>query len=244
MRRLPARPRCSRWSLVPAAGAHPLGNFTVNQYARIQVAAPDVQVHFVLDQAEIPTLQMIQARDADGSGQIDGAETATVRDALVRDITGAISLTVDGRRRGSSPAGATLAFPAGPGRPLDDAARPRPARRRRVSSAATPQQIAYTSDATRPTASAGRRSWSRGRPAPPCTATTAATRRPHERPALVPEGRARLAGVAARATVDARLGDGGLASAPCETDGNVAAAEAGRDHTAAGSSRWSTRAGR
>jgi nickel/cobalt transporter (NicO) family protein len=41
----------------PAAGAHPLGNFTVNHYAGIELAGGRVFVHFVLDLAEIPTLQ-------------------------------------------------------------------------------------------------------------------------------------------------------------------------------------------
>ena len=43
---------------VPAtAFAHPLGNFTVNQYSRIEVGAAGVNVYFVLDMAEIPTFQ-------------------------------------------------------------------------------------------------------------------------------------------------------------------------------------------
>jgi len=41
----------------PDAGAHPLGNFTVNHYAGIELAGNRVFVRFVLDLAEIPTLQ-------------------------------------------------------------------------------------------------------------------------------------------------------------------------------------------
>ena len=40
------------------AAAHPLGNFTVNHYAGIELAGARVFVHFVLDLAEIPTLQV------------------------------------------------------------------------------------------------------------------------------------------------------------------------------------------
>ena len=40
------------------AGAHPLGNFTVNHYAGIELAGDRVYVHVVLDLAEIPTFQM------------------------------------------------------------------------------------------------------------------------------------------------------------------------------------------
>src|SRR5438477_6322972 len=44
--------------VLPArASAHPLGNFTVNRFSRIEVAGPRVYVHYVLDLAEIPTFQ-------------------------------------------------------------------------------------------------------------------------------------------------------------------------------------------
>jgi nickel/cobalt transporter (NicO) family protein len=44
--------------LVPAtADAHPLGNFTVNRYSGIELSGAQVYVHYVLDLAEIPTLQ-------------------------------------------------------------------------------------------------------------------------------------------------------------------------------------------
>jgi nickel/cobalt exporter len=44
--------------LVPAtAGAHPLGNFTVNRYSGIELSGERVYVHYVLDLAEIPTIQ-------------------------------------------------------------------------------------------------------------------------------------------------------------------------------------------
>ena len=39
------------------ASAHPLGNFTVNHYAGIELAGDRVFVRYVLDLAEIPTFQ-------------------------------------------------------------------------------------------------------------------------------------------------------------------------------------------
>jgi ABC-type nickel/cobalt efflux system permease component RcnA len=43
---------------VPAAAhAHPLGNFSINHLVRVRVDAGRVQLHYVLDQAEIPTFQ-------------------------------------------------------------------------------------------------------------------------------------------------------------------------------------------
>ena len=43
--------------LAPAsASAHPLGNFTVNRFAAVELSGRDVFVHYVLDLAEIPTV--------------------------------------------------------------------------------------------------------------------------------------------------------------------------------------------
>jgi nickel/cobalt transporter (NicO) family protein len=42
----------------PTASAHPLGNFTVNRHAGIEVAGSDVYVRYALDLAEIPTYQL------------------------------------------------------------------------------------------------------------------------------------------------------------------------------------------
>jgi ABC-type nickel/cobalt efflux system permease component RcnA len=70
--------------LVPApASAHPLGNFTVNRYAGIELAGSRVYVHYVLDVAEIPTFQMGDEIKAPGYA-------ARLADRL--------ELTLDGRR--------------------------------------------------------------------------------------------------------------------------------------------------
>ena len=43
--------------LASPAGAHPLGNFTVNRYARVEVSAGQLRVYYVLDEAEIPAFE-------------------------------------------------------------------------------------------------------------------------------------------------------------------------------------------
>ena len=55
-------------ALAAPVAAHPLGNFTVNRYARIEVSAGVVQVLYVLDLAEIPAFQERQEVDADPAG--------------------------------------------------------------------------------------------------------------------------------------------------------------------------------
>jgi nickel/cobalt exporter len=86
-------------ALPVAASAHPLGNFTVNRFSRVEVAGPRVYVHYVLDLAEIPTFQ---------AGKIDAR-------GLARRIARGAQLTVTGRRVRLVPVEWALAHPAGAG---------------------------------------------------------------------------------------------------------------------------------
>lgn len=47
----------------PIAQAHPLGNFTINHYAGLQVSSNRIGVDYVLDMAEIPAFQEIRQID-------------------------------------------------------------------------------------------------------------------------------------------------------------------------------------
>ena len=47
-------------ALAPTASAHPLGNFTINRFSRVEVAGHRIYVRYVLDLAEIPTFQARQ----------------------------------------------------------------------------------------------------------------------------------------------------------------------------------------
>jgi ABC-type nickel/cobalt efflux system permease component RcnA len=82
-----------------AASAHPLGNFTVNRFSRIEVAGPRVYVHYVLDLAEIPTFQ---------AGKVDARTYA-------RRIARGALLTVNGRRVQLIPVETALVHPMGAG---------------------------------------------------------------------------------------------------------------------------------
>src|SRR3954468_13932302 len=81
-----------------AASAHPLGNFTVNRYSGIVVAADDVTVEHVLDLAEIPTAQRTPAIDTNRDGRLDPAELAPWAAKQCRAMAPTLRLTVsDGR---------------------------------------------------------------------------------------------------------------------------------------------------
>jgi len=48
---------CAALAAPAAASAHPLGNFTVNRFAAVELSGRNAFVHYVLDLAEIPTVQ-------------------------------------------------------------------------------------------------------------------------------------------------------------------------------------------
>jgi nickel/cobalt transporter (NicO) family protein len=214
--------------LTPAgAGAHPLGNFTVNQYARIEVAPSGVAVRFVLDQAEIPTLQLVQRYDRNGSGGLDGDELSTAEEALGRDVVAALSVTVDGRpvvvRRDRT----RLVLPAGQAGlrtsrlelDLDLAG---------IRLRAAPSHISYSSRYA-----ADRIGWKEvvvaRRDGAAVTATTAnAVDRTNGLRSYPAAAQATPPDMLA-ADVTARLGDGGVAVGLVAADGNVGADRAGDD---------------
>ena len=72
--------------LVPAgvASAHPLGNFTINRFARVEVAGDRLYVRYVVDMAEIPTLQRVPVRIGALHVSVDGrpAKLRMTRTAL------------------------------------------------------------------------------------------------------------------------------------------------------------------
>ena len=66
------------------AGAHPLGNLTVNTYAGIVVRDDEITVDYVLDLAELPTVQAMQRIDLDGDGELEPGRSRPVPGVGVR----------------------------------------------------------------------------------------------------------------------------------------------------------------
>jgi ABC-type nickel/cobalt efflux system permease component RcnA len=79
------------------ATAHPLGNFTINRFSRVEVSGHRLYVRYVLDMAEIPTFQ---------AGRIDAR-------AYARRIARNAQLVVGGRAARLVPLGTALAHPRG-----------------------------------------------------------------------------------------------------------------------------------
>jgi nickel/cobalt exporter len=81
-----------------AASAHPLGNFTVNRYSGLVVAADGVTVEHVLDLAEIPTAQRSPAIDADRDGRLEPRELAPWAVTQCAATEASLRVTVSGAR--------------------------------------------------------------------------------------------------------------------------------------------------
>jgi len=61
-------------ALPAVALAHPLGNFTVNRYSRLEVAGQQVRLTYIVDMAEIPAHQERTQIDQNSDGTLDAAE--------------------------------------------------------------------------------------------------------------------------------------------------------------------------
>lgn len=81
---------------VTPAAAHPLGNFSINHYSRVEVAPAQVQVFYVLDLAEIPTFQLKQRIDTNGDGRVDAGEQQAFVDARVAELHSRVALSANG----------------------------------------------------------------------------------------------------------------------------------------------------
>jgi nickel/cobalt exporter len=97
------------------AEAHPLGNFTVNQYSRLDVGRDTLNLRYLVDMAEIPTFQERQTIDADGDGQIADAEQASYLAKQIPALLSGLHLAVNGRPAELQPVAQMLSFPAGQG---------------------------------------------------------------------------------------------------------------------------------
>ncbi|MFE9249617.1 high frequency lysogenization protein HflD [Streptomyces sp. NPDC007088] len=99
---------------VPAAHAHPLGNFSVNEYAGLVVRPDRVEVLAVTDRAEIPTLQAAPSVDRDGDGTANDGERAAWAGSACARTAGRLAVTAP-RRLSWTVASSSFAYRPGQG---------------------------------------------------------------------------------------------------------------------------------
>jgi nickel/cobalt exporter len=99
----------------PAASAHPMGNFSINQYSALTVGEDKVELRYIIDMAEIPTFQELSKIREDHSTDL----TMQQRDAFISgktaELSKGLSLMVNGGPVPLTLRDTTLTFPAGSG---------------------------------------------------------------------------------------------------------------------------------
>ena len=84
------------FAFVGMATAHPLGNFTVNHYSRIEVEKSQIKIRAVLDMAEIPTFQESQKIDTNKDGTLSQDELNAFAENFTLEYISNLQLSVDG----------------------------------------------------------------------------------------------------------------------------------------------------
>ena len=95
------------------ATAHPMGNLSINHYARIEPSAKGIDVTWVLDLAEIPTFELTQTwKTPTGTDQAQLDQKAA---AQAKEWIGNLVFRLDGRRMTPTVSSTTLAVIEGAG---------------------------------------------------------------------------------------------------------------------------------
>ena len=105
----------SALSRPPVASAHPLGNFTINKYSRIEPGIDHISVRYVLDLAEIPTFQEMSRIDLDRDGRVSDSEHSTYKTNKADELRNNLQLSVNGEAVLLDPMAHELSFPPGQG---------------------------------------------------------------------------------------------------------------------------------
>jgi nickel/cobalt transporter (NicO) family protein len=76
--------------------AHPLGNFSINQFSRLEIDKNQIQIKQILDMAEIPTFQATAEIDSDKNNILSTDELNNYAENLTAKISSNLLLAVNG----------------------------------------------------------------------------------------------------------------------------------------------------
>ena len=98
-----------------SATAHPLGNFSVNHYSRLEIEKSKIRLRAVLDMAEIPTFQESKAIDANKDGTLSQEELDVYGEKISSRFVDNLLLSVDGVAIGLRSSSKNISLPKGSG---------------------------------------------------------------------------------------------------------------------------------
>ncbi len=79
--------------------AHPLGNFSINQFSKIEPTAVKIRIRQVLDIAEIPTFQLTTDIDSNDDGKLDQTELNSWLGRMTPQYVSNLDLSISGEGR-------------------------------------------------------------------------------------------------------------------------------------------------
>ncbi len=120
LRRLPRFFRLSALLMLTAcaghpAAAHPMGNFSISHYTRLEALPRQIALRYVLDFAEIPTVSERESMGVQGNAPVSGEAGQAYLRAKAASLRDGLTLTVDGRPAPLSVTPLTLQFRPGAG---------------------------------------------------------------------------------------------------------------------------------
>ncbi|HEV8574213.1 MAG TPA: hypothetical protein VGR43_05835, partial [Dehalococcoidia bacterium] len=95
------------------AEAHPLGNFTVNRYSRLELYSDAIRVRYILDMAEIPTFQETPAIDANDDGELSPPENEAYLRTKSAEIVRNLRLAANGSNLNLTMLSGDVTYPEG-----------------------------------------------------------------------------------------------------------------------------------
>jgi nickel/cobalt transporter (NicO) family protein len=95
--------------------AHPLGNFTINHFTRIEVGKARIKVRYVVDMAEIPTFQTLQTVTRNPDGKPSEGELNEYLQRVLVEYSDGLHLAVDTIRIPLRAVNKTISLPPGSG---------------------------------------------------------------------------------------------------------------------------------
>jgi ABC-type nickel/cobalt efflux system permease component RcnA len=96
-----------------SVAAHPMGNFSINHFSAIEAHPTLIRVSYVIDMAEIPTFQEMQAHGL--TTQADDPSGLLYRERKVEELRQGLDLRLQGKPLTLSTRTSTLSFPPGAG---------------------------------------------------------------------------------------------------------------------------------
>lgn len=79
------------------AGAHPMGNFSINHYARFETYPAELKLRYILDFAEIPTVTERASMHADENGRVSASNQDAYLKQKAQELLAGLSIEVNTR---------------------------------------------------------------------------------------------------------------------------------------------------